>query len=148
MRACTARITLPQLSGVIKHVVPEGRTLIGRAGARSGEAHIQLSGVSVQDRHALVIRKRADVTIEPATAAAQVLVNGKSISGTARLAHNDRVVLGPTHLYIFHGTPEQAAAAPRDLRIDYDFVQREVATARVRMRALRWWGDRGRGWAR
>jgi hypothetical protein len=77
--------TYIQLTGVIKHVICEGRTLVGRTAARGSvssmpdaelkskvDHSIQLSGVSVLEHHALLARKKDTVTIEPLASTAQV----------------------------------------------------------------------------
>ena len=61
-------------------MVPEGRTLVCKAdskallaSSKSDFAHrIALNGVSVQEQHAVFVRRKGDVTIEPASTSAQV----------------------------------------------------------------------------
>ena len=52
------------------------------------------------------------------------------ITATTKLAHEDRIVLSPTHLYVYMASVEQRGKGP-GLRIDYETMQREIAGARV-----------------
>ena len=68
---------------MIKHVIVEGKTLMGKGDAKQAlpsaessstgyDNKIPLSGVSVQEKHALLVRKKTEVTIEPASPSSQV----------------------------------------------------------------------------
>jgi hypothetical protein len=70
-----------QLSGVIKHSIQEGKTIVGRQESRHNSTaalatmsknSILLAGATIQEKHAVINRKGQDVTIEPASPAAQV----------------------------------------------------------------------------
>lgn len=66
-------LTRFQLSGVIKYVVEEGRTLIGRAqgGGDPGKSHpdirqrLLLNGLSLQSEHAILSRTGDTVSLQP-----------------------------------------------------------------------------------
>eukprot|EP00042_Codosiga_hollandica_P043409 m.411086 g.411086 ORF g.411086 m.411086 type:complete len:1043 (-) comp56548_c0_seq3:106-3234(-) len=128
----------PQLSGVIKHLLPEGRTLIGRAESKarpstaSGRAFdffVKLPGVSIQEEHCVLTRRGDEVSLKPISSSAHIFVSGAMISTSVILKHNDRVVLSPTHLFVF------VAALPirrreSQVKVDFDSAQRELANAK------------------
>jgi hypothetical protein len=157
-----------QLSGVIKHIIAPGRTMIGRAGSNarpttaSGRQYdhvLRFPGVSIQEEHCVISRTDKEVSIKPASASAQVrchlatafiatiqlpltriprglgqiFVNGQILTALRKLEHNDRVVLSPTHIYIYHADLTAPKNGPQ---VDYDFVQRELANAKVFYRPL------------
>ena len=143
----------PMLSHVLKHVVHQGDTAVGSADALEGEAeaelgdaaaagertpraslvgahHIHLSGPTVQAKHALLRRDGAAVRLVP-QAGASILVNGRPVSKACELAHLDRIVFGPSHIFLFHadGSQRHKTQDSHIDSLDYDFVQMEIASA-------------------
>eukprot|EP01135_Chromosphaera_perkinsii_P005304 Nk52_evm1s337 gene=Nk52_evmTU1s337 len=120
----------PQLSGVIKHVLKPGKTLVQRAGSGQKDPQsIQLRGLSILDNHAVFSRdaKKAEVSVAP-VGNAKLAVNGKPILKGTVLSHLDRVMLGSSHLFIFIGFPSQRKPTPIG-HIDWEFCQVEMAQA-------------------
>eukprot|EP00047_Mylnosiga_fluctuans_P022633 m.123624 g.123624 ORF g.123624 m.123624 type:complete len:1017 (-) comp9331_c1_seq4:1455-4505(-) len=127
-----------QLSGIIKHVVEEGRTLIGRSAGpsdtiRSQSARqadlrhsLQLNGLSVQPEHAILSRTGDMVSLQ-SLGAAQVFINGRKAEGVVELQDEDRIMLAPNHIYVFTAAAKSRAVTRR--QIDFDFIQRELASA-------------------
>jgi len=123
----------PLLSGVIRHVIKEGKTLIGRETDDGHEAVpsgyencTRLGGLSILAEHATLTRSGNEVKLEP-MANAQVIVNGKRLLKTTTLQHHDRIVLAPNHLYKYVAHREQRKKDKRT--IDFNFVQLEIAAA-------------------
>jgi hypothetical protein len=122
----------PQLSGVIKHLVPDGKCLICRdKGSKktqpSGyDSQITFKGPSIMAEHAKLVRTGTTVTLEP-LGTAMVKVNGKRLMKLTTLQHHDRLYLSPNHLYKFVACPEKRKEDKRI--IDWDFVQTEIAAA-------------------
>lgn len=142
----------PMLSHVLKHLLPEGATVVGRdtvgvgllgsaaSGVDNGEAtpraslvglhHIYLAGPTIQVAHATLQRNGDSVTLTPGVDAT-VRVNGRPLAAPHMLAHLDRVVFSPDHLFLFHA-PGAHRHKTQDSHIDsldYDFVQMEIASA-------------------
>ena len=62
--------------------------------------------------------KKDKVVIKPVEKDCRILVNGSAISGETKLDHNDRIVVGSTHIWIFQNPLEKG----RDLPI-VEFLQ-------------------------
>nr|XP_039267271.1 kinesin-like protein KIF28P [Styela clava] len=114
----------PMLTGMIVHFVPAGKHILGN----SDPADIILKGLSVQREHANIVNKSNSVIkIQPK---GTVLVNGKTITEETELRHNDRVMFGSTHLYVFHH-PQDAAKQEKEgtniEKVSFDSAQQEIA---------------------
>ncbi|PAA48056.1 hypothetical protein BOX15_Mlig019522g3 [Macrostomum lignano] len=83
------------LSGLIVHFCDPGSCTVGR------EGQVQLTGLSIQPRHAVLRNTKGKVTVTPVENA-KVYINGKAVAMETELHHNDRVLFGNNHLYVFH----------------------------------------------
>ncbi|XP_066301763.1 kinesin-like protein KIF28 isoform X1 [Branchiostoma lanceolatum] len=122
----------PSLTGMVVHFVREGNTRVGNKKA-SPPADVVLIGLSIQAEHALVRNDNNVVYVKPASADAKVLVNGKPLTtedGEEELHHNDRVMFGSNHLYVFHHPQDlakQEKAGKKVERVTYESAQEEIA---------------------
>ncbi|CAG2218584.1 Kinesin heavy chain,Kinesin-like protein KIN-14Q,Kinesin-like protein KIF18B,Kinesin-like protein KIF3B,Kinesin-like protein KIN-12D,Kinesin-like protein KIN-7I,Chromosome-associated kinesin KIF4,Kinesin-like protein KIN-12B,Kinesin-like protein KIN-12E,Kinesin-like protein 5,Kinesin-II 85 kDa subunit,Kinesin-II 95 kDa subunit,Kinesin-like protein KIF15-A,Kinesin-related protein 3,Kinesin-like protein unc-104,Kinesin-like protein KIF18A,Kinesin-like protein KIN-14P,Kinesin-1 heavy chain,Kinesin-like protei len=90
----------PALTAMVIHFCNDGKSTIGTKNAQP-PPNIQINGLSIQKQHAIVTNKGMNVTLEPCSGA-KILVNGQKIAKGVQLHHNDRVLFGPNHLYVFH----------------------------------------------
>ncbi|XP_072032274.1 LOW QUALITY PROTEIN: kinesin-like protein KIF28P [Amphiura filiformis] len=116
-----------QLSGMIAHLVGPGTYKIGNNKADT-TPDIELNGLSIQKEHAIVTNDGGKVFIEKACAEAKLLVNGDSVMNKQELDHNDRVMFGSNHLYVFYH-PDLYKANPKNYTqiITYEMAQGEIA---------------------
>jgi len=158
----------PQLSGMIVVYFEGGSNVIGRKKARkkkkaggggggggtaaaaakkagAKEVSILMAGLSMQDLHAEVtVLKDGTVAVDKAVAGseAKILVNGKHISGRTVINHNDRVLFGEAHLYVFKNPKEAreqkaardaakqsplGTAPPPATKVDWELASQEIA---------------------
>ena len=145
------------LSNVISHFVPTGESLIGRKSPSGDIPAICLSGLSIQQKHAIITLNKGDVEIKPGSQGAKTKVNGMALTGPLVLGHLDRVVFGMTcaflhlyvvlkivdvsdepyifilgsnHYYVFYNplSKDKSKHSPDD--IDYEFANKELAEAK------------------
>ena len=57
----------------------------------------------------------------------RILVNGAPINGETPLEHNDRIVVGSTHIWIFQNPLEKGIEKKTYPPITYDYAQEEIA---------------------
>ena len=55
-------------------------------------------------------------------------VNGSAISGETKLDHNDRIVVGSTHIWIFQNPLEKGIEKKHYPPITYEYAQEEIAS--------------------
>ncbi|XP_071966233.1 kinesin-like protein KIF28 [Antedon mediterranea] len=118
----------PALTGIVIHFAKEGVSKIGNDKAKA-MPDIVLSGLSIQPEHAVVVNEKNCVKLK-VLPAAKTLVNGKDVDGEIELHHNDRIMFGSKHLFIFHhpqdlakNKQKQEVIAP----VTYDQAQKEIA---------------------
>ncbi|XP_077993433.1 kinesin-like protein KIF28 [Glandiceps talaboti] len=117
----------PQLSGMIVHLLKPGTYKVGNNKA-DPPADIVLSGLSVQKAHATVTTEGDNYFIERAALDAKLLVNGEPVTAKEKLEHNDRVMFGTSHLYVFvHPKQQQANPAAYPKVVTYEMAQEEIA---------------------
>nr|CAB3259099.1 kinesin-like protein KIF28P [Phallusia mammillata] len=117
----------PMLSGVIKHKIEKGKQIrIGRKDADPAP-DIVLTGLSIQKDHASIHYEEEDVVIKPGATGSKIKVNGAPLTGERKLEHNDRVLFGSNHLYVFVNPlkPDLPEGSPKT--VDWDFAQKELA---------------------
>ncbi|XP_077978175.1 kinesin-like protein KIF28 [Glandiceps talaboti] len=118
----------PSLTAMIVHFVTEGVTKIGNGA--SSQADILLKGLSIQKDHAIVTNKKMIVKLKVCKNA-KVLINGKEITeDVVELHHNDRVMFGSNHLYVFHHPQDLAKymkSGKKEEKVSYDQAQAEIA---------------------
>jgi len=115
------------LSGVIKHVLKEGETTVGRKDAKPD---ISMTGLSIMKQHASLIWSQNEVTLKPATSGAKTKVNGLPLTGERVLKHFDRVLFGSNHMYYFVNPLNQEKSDGTPDKVDWDFAQKEIAQAK------------------
>ncbi|XP_076441921.1 kinesin-like protein KIF28 [Babylonia areolata] len=98
----------PLLSGVTKHLIPQGHTLAGKSD--SDEVGIHLSGLGIQPWHAILVNTGTAVSIAPCSSRSTVHVNGRPIHVATELHHLDHVKLGAGELFIVVGFPDKRTA--------------------------------------
>nr|XP_039265473.1 kinesin-like protein KIF28P isoform X1 [Styela clava] len=117
----------PMLSGVIVHGLSKDKvTLIGRKDA-DPKPNIILTGLSIQKEHASLSLSDGEVVIKPGSQGAKTKVNGTPLTGERKLEHNDRILFGSNHLYIFQNPLKPTSPEGTPETIDWDFAQKELA---------------------
>ncbi|XP_076461788.1 kinesin-like protein KIF28 [Babylonia areolata] len=117
----------PSLTGVVAHFCREGTSKVGNKKA-SPAPQILLNGLSIQANHAVVTNKKGTVTLKPESGA-KVLVNGQPVKAETTLRHNDRVLFGSNHLYVFHHPQDEAKMLKEGTPLkepSYDDAQQEI----------------------
>ena len=91
----------PQLSGKIIHIMKKSSTEIGNR--KGHESDICMIGPGIHSEHAIITadHKHHKVKIRPCEKDCRVLVNGTAITGETDLDHNDRLVFGSSHTWVF-----------------------------------------------
>nr|XP_002732533.1 PREDICTED: kinesin-like protein KIF28P-like [Saccoglossus kowalevskii] len=117
-----------QLCGVIKYPLPEGQTVIGRAGNTPQGNKIQLKGLGIQGSHVLVCNTGTSVTLEPIDVA-KTIVNGLHVVQQIELRHLDRIKLGSNSIFLYIGFPHERKNKDDINKYDYEFFQSELAEA-------------------
>eukprot|EP00730_Choanoeca_flexa_P001208 TRINITY_DN10530_c0_g1_i1.p1 TRINITY_DN10530_c0_g1~~TRINITY_DN10530_c0_g1_i1.p1 ORF type:complete len:1028 (+),score=289.58 TRINITY_DN10530_c0_g1_i1:52-3135(+) len=115
----------PQLTHVVSYVIPEGETMVGKEPTM--DQSIRLTGPTIAQDHALFTRQGDKVTVT-SRIGASLHVNGKPVTEPQDLRHHDRVVFGPSHMFIFLAAAEQRQAETELHTLDYEFVQLELAS--------------------
>ena len=67
------------------------------------------------------------VKIRPTTKECRILVNGAAINGETDLDHNDRIVFGSTHIWVFQNPKEKGIAKKQYPPITFEYAQEEIA---------------------
>ncbi|XP_056000812.1 kinesin-like protein KIF28P isoform X2 [Ostrea edulis] len=117
----------PALTAMIIHFAKEGTSNIGNKNA-SPAAQITISGLSIQKQHGVVTNKGGIVKIKSKDG--KILVNGAKITKETEIHHNDRVLFGPNHLYVFHHPQDEAKNAKEGKVTEtptYGTAQEEIA---------------------
>lgn len=118
----------PSLTGMVNHLCLEGTTAIGTDKAKKAPG-ILLKGLNIQPEHASVTNKGGVVKIK-CVGNSRVVINGQSVSKEQQLHHNDRVLFGNSHLYVFHSPQDYAKAQKDGKKIDtpsFEQAQEEIA---------------------
>ena len=71
--------------------------------------------------------KVSHVRIKPTSKECKVMVNGAAITGETDLDHNDRIVVGSTHIWIFQNPTEPGIDRKKYPPITYEYAQEEIA---------------------
>jgi kinesin family protein 1 len=84
---------------------------------------------SIHIQHALIKlnEKKDKAFIRPCEKDCRVLLNGAIITGETSLDHNDRIVLGSTHTWIFQNPNEKGIDKKHYPPITYEYSQEEIA---------------------
>ena len=67
------------------------------------------------------------IKIRPTTKECRILVNGAAISGETDLDHNDRIVFGSTHIWVFQNPTEKGINKKQYPPITFEYAQEEIA---------------------
>ncbi|XP_078662503.1 kinesin-like protein KIF28 isoform X2 [Branchiostoma floridae x Branchiostoma belcheri] len=117
----------PQLTGMIVHLLKPGQHLVGSSNEESGETpSILLKGLNIQPQHAAFIVEGDKVFLDRCQSSpdAKIIVNGQPLTEKDELEHNDRIMFGANHLYIF-AHPKQAGSQ-KQLAMTYEEAQAEI----------------------
>ncbi|XP_071941853.1 kinesin-like protein KIF28P [Antedon mediterranea] len=115
-----------QLSGMIVHIIREGTLKVGSSKA-SPPADIVLSGLGIQPDHALFSVEKGSIFLEK-VADGKVLLNGEPLTSKQQLDHNDRIMFGSNHLYVFqHPALKNANPGNYKVPVTYEMAQQEIA---------------------
>ncbi|XP_038074728.1 kinesin-like protein KIF28P isoform X2 [Patiria miniata] len=127
----------PHLSGIIKHVLLEGTTVVGKGLVDGNDKHrIDLAGLGIHPEHAYVSNSKHKMTLT-AVGDSRILVNGKLITKATKLHHQDRVIFGTNSLFLYIGfTNQRSAAEDSKGKYNYHYFQAELAESQG-------FGDRG-----
>lgn len=71
--------------------------------------------------------KTHKVKIRPCEKDCRILVNGTAITGETDLDHNDRLVFGSTHIWVFQNPKEKGIEKKVYPAITYEYAQEEIA---------------------
>ena len=83
----------------------------------------------IHNQHAIIklSNKKDKAFITPVEKDCRILVNGAPINGETPLEHNDRIVVGSTHIWIFQNPLEKGIEKKTYPPITYDYAQEEIA---------------------
>ena len=84
---------------------------------------------SIHNEHAIITlgSKKGKPTVRPCEKDCRVLVNGSAITGETDLDHNDRLVFGSTHMWVFQNPQEKGIDKKAYPPISYEYAQEEIA---------------------
>ena len=84
---------------------------------------------SIHNQHAIIklSAKKDKAFITPVEKDCRILVNGGPITAETPLEHNDRIVVGSTHIWIFQNPLEKGIDKKQYPPITYDYAQEEIA---------------------
>nr|XP_040578221.1 kinesin-like protein KIF28P isoform X1 [Lepeophtheirus salmonis]XP_040578231.1 kinesin-like protein KIF28P isoform X1 [Lepeophtheirus salmonis]XP_040578235.1 kinesin-like protein KIF28P isoform X1 [Lepeophtheirus salmonis] len=118
----------PQLSGRIIHIIQKPITEIGNR--KGNESDVCMVGPGIHNQHAVISRneRKNKVSIKPFEKDCRILVNGTSITGDTDLEHNDRLVFGSTHIWVYQNPQESGIESKKYPPITYEFAQEEIAS--------------------
>ncbi|XP_038058147.1 kinesin-like protein KIF28P [Patiria miniata] len=116
-----------QLSGMIVFLLGPGSYKVGNNKAET-PPEIVLNGLSIQKEHGIVLNDNGKVFLEKASSDAKILINGDPLVGKMELDHNDRIMFGSNHLYVFQH-PQLYKAKPTNYVgvVTYESAQEEIA---------------------
>ncbi|XP_066301199.1 kinesin-like protein KIF28 [Branchiostoma lanceolatum] len=117
----------PQLTGMIVHLLKPGEHLVGSSNEESGETpSILLKGLNIHHHHAALLVEGDKVFLDRCEASpdAKIIVNGEPLTEKEELEHNDRIMFGANHLYIF-AHPKQAGGQKKPA-MTYEEAQAEM----------------------
>ncbi|XP_074659378.1 kinesin-like protein KIF28 isoform X2 [Tubulanus polymorphus] len=117
----------PALNGMVVHFADKGKSRVGNKTAEP-PADIQLNGLNLLKEHAIVTNKKDTVTIAPCHGA-KIVLNGEDLKVEKLLHHNDRVLFGSNHLYVF-SHPKEYAKLAKKKKVEpptYEDAQAEMA---------------------
>ncbi|XP_064614056.1 kinesin-like protein KIF28P [Liolophura sinensis] len=118
----------PSLTAMVIHFCQPGVSTVGN-GNSSTPPEILMKGLSIQPNHATLTNKDGVITLNPSPGA-KVLVNGAVLKQDTILHHNDRVMFGSNHLYVFHHPADEAQKLKAGQKVDtptFDLAQEEIA---------------------
>ena len=83
----------------------------------------------IHDEHAILKLddKTGIIKIRPFTKECRILVNGAAINGETDLDHNDRIVFGSTHIWVFQNPNEKGINKKQYPPITFEYAQEEIA---------------------
>ena len=57
-------------------------------------------------------------------------VNGQTLNGDRTLMHQDRILFGSNHMYVYYDPVNKESAEGTPPQIDWEFAQKEIAQAK------------------
>ena len=90
---------------------------------------IQILTFRIHAEHAILTLNQTTnkVKIRPFGEDCRILLNGAPITGATELEHNDRLVFGSTHTWVFQNPQEKGIAKKRYPPITFEYAQEEIA---------------------
>uniref|UniRef100_T1ISP8 Kinesin-like protein n=1 Tax=Strigamia maritima TaxID=126957 RepID=T1ISP8_STRMM len=137
-----------QLTGKIIHILHSGQTTIGNHRGRPStitmtgprydknkiktifqiKNYITYYNISIQEEHAIItITENNDKFLEQGVPDAKIIHNGDQITRKIALHHNDRVMFGPSQLYVFCDPPERDKSRETYPEVTYNWAMEEIA---------------------
>ncbi|XP_072173412.1 kinesin-like protein KIF28 [Diadema setosum] len=116
----------PALTGMIVHLLGPGKYNIGSDKA-DVKPEIVLNGLNIQKQHAVITNDGGKVFIDKVSPEAKLLVNGDPITTRQELDHNDRIMFGSNHLYVFQHPALKLATPSAYGVVTYEMAQQEIA---------------------
>eukprot|EP00826_Nyctotherus_ovalis_P039341 TRINITY_DN377_c0_g3_i1.p1 TRINITY_DN377_c0_g3~~TRINITY_DN377_c0_g3_i1.p1 ORF type:complete len:555 (+),score=157.98 TRINITY_DN377_c0_g3_i1:1690-3354(+) len=118
----------PLLTGQIKYVLKKGKNTIGKYD-RDSVPDVTIGGVGATKNHCTIILKGSTVKLIPNKDfnAAKVYVNGKLVTESTIVEHNDCILFG-SHNFFMLKDPSK----PEDASIDWEYANKEVFKDQVK----------------
>ncbi|XP_066281577.1 kinesin-like protein KIF28P [Branchiostoma lanceolatum] len=116
----------PYLSGVVKHALPPGNNYLGNSKSETGNS-IFIRGLGILACHVVMSNSGTEISIEPVSPDAKVVINGQQIMVKTPLQHLDRLMLGSNCLFLYVGYPADRINQEEMKQYSYDFFQQELA---------------------
>ena len=57
-------------------------------------------------------------------------MNGQTLNGDRTLMHQDRILFGSNHMYVYYDPVNKETAEGTPVQIDWEFAQKEIAQAK------------------
>ncbi|XP_062500955.1 kinesin-like protein KIF28P isoform X2 [Corticium candelabrum] len=118
----------PQLTRMIVHTLKQGHSTVGSKG-KDSKPDILLIGLNILQQHAEIVNIDGSVSLTPNDGAA-VRINGELVTSKISIHHNDRILFGSNHLYVFQHPAEHQSAKQNGIpiqEVSYDEAQEEIA---------------------
>ncbi|XP_074652315.1 kinesin-like protein KIF28 isoform X3 [Tubulanus polymorphus] len=116
----------PMLTGKINYFIEKSsHRVTNKRDQLDGD--IVLMGPNIHENHAVISCENDSYSIEPKSEGARIVVNGENISETTELHHFDRLMFGPSQLYVFVHPAERDSLAEPMKEPTFEKAQKEIA---------------------
>lgn len=115
----------PQLTGHIFFFFQSTPIVVGKA-ENDADGSIQLKGPSIMEKHAIIDTVKETVTLTPVADNARILLNGKQVTQTVDLHHNDRLLFGTTQYFVYVNPNERDRSGQSYPAVSFEMAQEEI----------------------